>query len=110
MLTTTQLLVLIGVLILGTVIPRFLPFALFAGSKESHPFIRYLGEVLPYAMIGFLVVYCLKGVRLDSAPFGLPEFLGVALVAALHWWKGNALLSIGVGTAVYMAMVQFVFA
>jgi branched-subunit amino acid transport protein AzlD len=109
MLTTGQLLVLIGALILGTAIPRFLPFAIFAGNKESHPFIRYLGEALPYAMIGFLVVYCLKGVRLDAFPFGLPEFLGVALVAALHWWKGNALLSIGAGTAFYMVLVQAVF-
>lgn len=109
MLTTGQLLILIGALILGTVIPRFLPFAIFAGNRESHPFVRYLGEVLPYAMIGFLVVYCLKGIRLDQFPFGLPELLGVALVAALHWWKGNALLSIGVGTAAYMAMLQWVF-
>ena len=59
--------------------------------------------------MGMLVVYCLKDVTLAAAPFGIPEFLGCAVVALLHIWKRSTLLSIGVGTVVYMLLVQLVF-
>lgn len=109
MLTDGQMLIMIGMVALGTVIPRFLPFLLFSRDKESHPFIVHLGNVLPFAMVGFLVVYCLKGVSLGEYPYGIPELLAVAVVGVLHWWKGNALLSIGIGTVLYMILVQAVF-
>lgn len=69
----------------------------------------YLGRVLPYAAMGMLVVYCLKDVKLTAAPYGLPELLSVALVAGLHIWKRNTLLSIGAGTVCYMLLIQLVF-
>ena len=88
---------------------RFTPFVLFPESKRPPEVISYLGRVLPPAMMGLLVVYCLKGVSLFSAPFGIPEFLACALVAVLHAWKRNSLLSIGAGTVFYMILVQMVF-
>ena len=71
--------------------------------------ILYLGKVLPCAVMGMLVVYCLKDVAFLQAPFGLPELIGIVVVALLHLWKRNSLLSIGVGTVAYMLLVQFVF-
>ena len=92
-----------------TIALRFLPFLIFGENRKTPPLITYLGQVLPYAIMGMLVVYCLKGVDLTAAPFGIPEILGCALVAGLHIWKRNTLLSIGLGTVCYMLLVQFVF-
>ena len=73
------------------------------------PVIQYLGKVLPPAVIGMLVIYCLKAVSITSYPYGLPEFIAVAVVILLHVWKRNNLLSIGVGTVLYMVLIQAVF-
>ena len=70
---------------------------------------RYLGQVLPYAVTGLLVVYCLRSVSVLRAPFGLPELAALAVIAAAHLWKKNTLLSLLAGTATYMLMVQVVF-
>lgn len=113
-LTLVQALLIVGVMMLATMTTRFLPFLLF-GRKNTgrlgsgHSYIGYLGDVLPYAAIGLLVVYCLKDVRFAAPGYGLPEAIAVAAVALLHFWKGNALLSIGAGTLLYMVLVQAVF-
>lgn len=99
----------ITVIALVTAGLRFLPFWIFGENRKTPPLIAYLGLVLPYATMGMLVVYCLKGVDLTAAPFGIPEFLGCAVVALLHIWKRSTLLSIGAGTVCYMLLVQFVF-
>ena len=88
---------------------RFLPFLIFGENRKTPPLLTYLGQVLPYTIMGMLVVYCLKDVTLIRAPFGIPELIGCAVVALLHLWKRNTLLSIGVGTVCYMLLVQFVF-
>lgn len=88
---------------------RVLPFVLFPGNKKTPSYILYLGKVLPYAVIGMLVVYCLKDVSPLTAPFGLPELLTAAAIVSVHVWKRNTLLSIGGGTVFYMFLVQFVF-
>ena len=88
---------------------RFAPFLIFGRGKETPALITYLGKVLPYAIMGMLVVYCMKDVSFRSAPFGIPEALGCLIVAALHIWKRNTLLSIAAGTVSYMLMVQFLF-
>jgi branched-subunit amino acid transport protein AzlD len=108
-LTPAQTLIIVGAVTLGTVITRFLPFIIFKKSASEHSYIGYLGKVLPYAAIGLLVVYCLKGVSLTHMPYGIPEAIAIVVIAALHYWKGNALLSIGAGTVVYMVLVQVVF-
>ena len=101
--------ILIAVMTLVTMATRFLPFLIFGEKRKTPAIITYLGQVLPFAIMGMLVVYCLKDVAWLEAPFGAPEILGCAIVAALHLWKRNTLLSIGVGTAAYMLMVQLIF-
>ena len=100
---------LIAVTALVIAATRFLPFLIFGEKRETPAIITYLGKVLPCAIMGMLVVYCLKDVKFLAAPFGAPELIGCAIVALLHLWKRNALLSIGVGTVAYMLMVQLIF-
>lgn len=88
---------------------RFAPFLIFGRGRETPKLVLYLGKVLPFAIMGMLVVYCMKDVSFDSAPFGIPEALGCLIVAVLHIWKRNTLLSIAAGTIGYMLMVQFLF-
>ena len=92
-----------------TIALRFLPFLLFGGNKTTPPFAVWLGRVLPYAIMGMLVVYCLRNVRFDLAPHGLPELIACAAVVGLHLWKRSTLISIVGGTACYMLLVQLVF-
>lgn len=92
---------------LVTMCTRFLPFLIFGSKRETPAFITYLGKVLPCAIMGMLVVYCMKDVSFLAAPYGIPELLGCAVVACLHIWKRNALLSIGGGTVFYMIMLYF---
>lgn len=107
-LTLPQTIIIIAVTAIATIITRFLPFILFSNKDES-PYIDYLGKVLPYAAIGLLVVYCLKGITLTSSPHGAPEAIAIMVIAILHYWKENTLLSIGVGTVLYMILVQAIF-
>lgn len=88
---------------------RFAPFLIFGRGQETPKLITYLGKVLPYAIMGMLVVYCLKDVDFLAKPFGAPELIGIAITAGLHIWRRNSLLSIGVGTVAYMLLVQLVF-
>lgn len=101
--------ILVLVIAVITYALRAMPFILLGHGKEIPPAVAYLGKVLPYAIIGMLVVYCLKGVSLVQAPFGLPELIAGVLVAGLHIWKRSTLLSVGVGTVCYMLLVQLVF-
>ncbi|MCB7318366.1 AzlD domain-containing protein [Lacrimispora sp. 210928-DFI.3.58] len=103
--------ILITILIcaLCTQITRWLPFLLFGGKKEIPCIIRYLGAILPAAIMAVLVVYCLKGITPLAYPYGLPELLSVAVVVLLHLWKRNTLASIALGTVCYMVLVQMIF-
>ncbi len=100
---------LIAVMALVTAGLRFLPFWIFGEKRKTPKCISYLGQVLPYAIMGMLVVYCLKGTTPLAYPYALPEFLACAAVILLHIWKRNTLLSIAGGTALYMLLVQVVF-
>ena len=108
-LTTSQALMTIAVIVLGTVLTRALPFLIFPGGKETPKFIIYLGEVLPYAIIGMLIIYCFKEVSTVAAPHGIPEAIATTFVVVIHKWKHNLLVSIGGGTLLYMVLVQAVF-
>ena len=108
-LTPLQTFIMILAIAAGTIVTRFLPFVLFPENKKTPKFVIYLGKVLPTAMIGLLVVYCLKGVSVVTAPFGIPELIAIVCVVVLHLWKRNVLISISVGTVVYMVLVQVVF-
>ncbi len=100
---------LIAVVSAVTVLLRFLPFWVFGGKKETPKWVSHLGRVLPSAIMGMLVVFCLKGVSLRESPHGLPELIACAAVVVLHVWRRSTLLSIVGGTAVYMLLVQLVF-
>ncbi len=108
-LTPTETLLTILAVAGATMVTRFLPFLLLARRGQSRPLVSYLGRVLPFAAVGFLVVYCLKDVSLTATPHGVPEAIAILVIAGLHLWRNNTLLSIGVGTVVYMLLVQTVF-
>ena len=108
MMTLTQSIVTIAAVVLGTMLTRFLPFWLFPSGKDLPPFVRYLGKVLPYAVMGLLVVYSLKDASILSGTHGLPEAVSILCIVVLHLWKKNMLLSIAAGTIVYMVLVQFI--
>lgn len=106
--TTLQEVFTIFAVIAGTMLTRFLPFIIFPEGKKPPAYISYLGTVLPYAVIGLLVIYCLKDV-FAAGHFALPELIAVSFITALHKWRKNTLLSIGGGTALYMFLVQVCF-
>ena len=99
--------VLVAVMAVVTMLLRFLPFLVF--RKEPPAYITYLGKVLPPAIIGMLVIYCLKDISLFAHPFGLPELIAVAGVSAVQAWKRNSLISILTGTVLYMVLIRLVF-
>ena len=105
----TKTALLIAVAALVTAALRFIPFIIFSGKRKTPEFITYLGRVLPFAIMGMLVVFCLKGVAPLSFPYGIPELISVIAVILLHVWKRNTLLSIISGTVIYMLMINFVF-
>lgn len=100
---------ILAALAIATLMTRFLPFLLFPAGKKTPEYVVFLGKTLPFATIGLLVVYCLKGVTVADYPHGLPELIAVALIVALHIWKKNSLVSIGAGTVLYMVLVQAIF-
>lgn len=107
--TLTQQMITIGVVVLGTMVTRFLPFLLFPAGKPTPKYIQYLGKVLPSAVFGLLIIYCLKGVSIIGGSHGIPELISILLVVVLHLWKRQMLLSIAGGTICYMLLVQLVF-
>ncbi|MBP3306077.1 MAG: AzlD domain-containing protein [Anaerotignum sp.] len=107
-LSTTQSILIIAVCALCTFVERALPFLLFRG-KEVPEIVRYLGRVLPMAIMATLVMYCLKGITFSSAAGFAPPLIASALTALLHIWKRNTMLSIFGGTVCYMLLVQIVF-
>ena len=98
---------IVAVMSLVTILLRSLPFLIF--KEKVPPYITYLGKVLPPAIVGMLVIYCLKDVNVLAAPFGLPELLAILIVALLQIWKRNTLVSILCGTVAYMLLIQLVF-
>jgi branched-subunit amino acid transport protein AzlD len=108
-LSVTQSILIILVIAAITFGLRATPFVLFSRTGTTPKVITYLGNTLPPAVMGMLIVYCLKNVSVLNAPFGIPELLAVVAVVVLHLWRRNNLLSILGGTALYMVLIQFVF-
>lgn len=107
--TVTQQIITVAVVVFATMLTRYIPFVVFPAGKPTPKYISYLGTVLPSAIFGLLVVYCLKDVSIFSGNHGLPELIAIAAVVALHLRKRQMLLSIAGGTVCYMLLVQFVF-
>lgn len=107
--TVAELAVTVAVVAIGTQITRFLPFMVFPAGKPTPKYIEYLGKVLPAAIFGFLVIYCLKDVDVLSGSHGLPELISIAVVVVIHLRRRQMLLSIAAGTVCYMMLIRFVF-
>ena len=107
--TVAQQIITIALCSLATIICRFAPFLAFSSSRETPKYIKYIGNALSGATFGMLVVYCFKDVSFFKYPYCIPELLAGALVAGLHIWRRNTLLSVFAGVAFYMVLVQLVF-
>ncbi|MBG9988332.1 AzlD domain-containing protein [Aerococcaceae bacterium DSM 111176] len=107
--TTQQAIITLFIFAGMTMLTRFLVFWVFPAGSNPPIFIHYLGKVLPASAIALLVVYALKDVSITNAPHGIPELIALLVIAAIHKWKRNTLLSIATGTILYMVLVQFVF-
>lgn len=107
--TITQALISIAIIAVVTFLMRSVPFFLFPSNKPIPKPVKYLGDVLPFAVMGMLIVYCLKDAVVTSFPFGLPELIAILFIVIVHKWKHNLLLSILGGTVLYMVLVQVVF-
>ena len=108
--TAVQMGLTIAVCTAATMLTRFLPFVVFSSKDQQPPeVVRYLGRVLPAAIFGMLIVYCLKGVSLTSGSHGIPEAIAIGVTIALHKWKHETLGSIAGGTLCYVLLVQLVF-
>ena len=109
MLDMISSLIMIAAVAIATFATRAASFVVFPKGKEIPPTVKYIGMVLPPAVIGMLVVYCLRSTQLFAYPYGIPELIACLAVIGLHAWKRNVLLSVGAGTVLYMALVQMVF-
>ena len=107
--TFTQQIITIALVVLGTMVTRFLPFVIFSSNRPTPKYIQHLGKVLPAAVFGLLVIYCLRNVSIFTGSHAIPELISILAVVALHLWKRQMLLSIAGGTICYMLLVQFVF-
>lgn len=109
MMSLAEQAVTIAAVVLGTMLTRFLPFLVFPAGRKTPKYVEYLGKVLPGAVFGLLVIYCLKNVSVFTGTHGLPELISILVVAGLHLWKKQMLISIAGGTICYMLLVQLVF-
>lgn len=102
---------MIIILVMGlmTLATRIVPVLIFGRGEKVPEYIMYLGRVVPYTAIGLLIVYCLKDVQILEAPHALPEIISLAAVCLTYLWKRNSILSVVVGTVLYMILVQQVF-
>ena len=104
--TTMQQIITIALMAFVTVLTRALPFILFPPGHKTPQYIMYLGRVLPLAVFGMLVVYCVKDVQWLSGTHGLPELIGIAATIVIHLWKRQMLWSIAAGTVIYMLVIR----
>lgn len=104
----THSLALLAVMVAVNALSRFLPFWVF--SKGVPKPVAYLGKVLPSAIMAMLVVYCLRNMSFAAPSYGAAEAIAVAVVVLVHKWKHSTMLSLLLGTACYMLLVQLVFA
>jgi len=105
----TRIWLMVATVALVTAALRFLPFLIFKGEKKTPPLIEKLGRLLPYAIMGMLVVYCMKGLSFRTPGGYLPALISCAVVALTYLWRKNTLISIVAGTVLHMVLVQFVF-
>ena len=101
--------IVIAVMGLAVLATRIVPVLIFGRGEKVPEFILYLGRVVPYTAMGLLIVYCLRDMPLLEAPYGLPEIISLAVVTGTYLWKRNTILSVVIGTVLYMFLVQSIF-
>ncbi len=106
---TRHAMIVIAVMGLAVLATRIVPVLIFGRGEKVPEFILYLGRVVPYTAMGLLIVYCLRDMPVFDSPHGLPELLSLAVVTGTYLWKRNTILSVVIGTALYMFLVQSVF-
>lgn len=104
--TLYQQIITIALCVLATTLTRFLPFIIFSENRKTPAFIQYLGKLLPSAIFGMLVVYCLRNVDVLHGSHGIPEAVAILVTVLLHLRKRQMLLSIAGGTATYMLLLH----
>ena len=106
---TEQLVITILIMAAATLLTRAIPFLVFYSAKESPPYIKYLGNVLPCATIAMLIVYCLRDTDFFARPYGIPELISIAAVAFLQMRTKNMLVSVAIGLTLYMVLIRTLF-
>lgn len=101
--------IVIAVMGLAVLATRIVPVLIFGRGEKVPEFILYLGRVVPYTAMGLLIVYCLRDMPVLEAPHGLPELISLAAVTVTYLWKRNTIMSVVIGTALYMFLMQSVF-
>ena len=107
--TDIDAMLIILVIGLATLLTRILPVLIFGRGEKVPGYIVYLGKVVPYTAMGLLIVYCLRDVSFLEGSHGLPEIIALAVVSISYIWKKNAILSVVIGTVLYMFLLQMVF-
>ncbi|HCT62500.1 MAG TPA: branched-chain amino acid transporter AzlD [Erysipelotrichaceae bacterium] len=106
---TTQVFVSILMMVIATQLTRWLPFLIFPEQKAQPKWLNFLSERLPYASLGLLVMYALKDVQLTRVPYGVSELISLSFITVIHTKYHNTLLSIGLGSLLYLILFNFVF-
>lgn len=101
--------IVIMVMGLAVLATRIVPVLIFDREEKVPEFILYLGRVVPYTAMGLLIVYCLRDMPVLESPHGRPELISLAAVTVTYLWKRNTILSVVIGTALYMFLIQSVF-
>lgn len=105
--TTAEAAITIAVMAVAIAITRFLPFLVFSSRRGTPPFVVYLGKVLPYSVMGLLIVFCFRDVKPLAWPYALPELIAALTTAALFLWRKNFILAIAGGTCLYIFLIQY---
>lgn len=109
MLSLPEMIIFIIVISIATSLTRFIPFLIFRNEEKIPKYVLYLGDTLPFAITGFLVAYCLKDTVIFAYPYAIPELISITFIIALHLYKKNTLLSVTLGTIMYMILVNIIF-
>ncbi len=90
-----------------TLLIRALPFLIsdLNPRKVQSDFIERLGKLLTPALIGMLVVYCLKDIRFTD-PSAPAAAIALTVCVASYVWKRNTLVSIVGPTIIYMVLIR----
>lgn len=102
--------ILTSILIIGAVtfLLRALPFTI-GRWLESNAFIAHIKAGFPMIMMFILTCYAANLPKAQSALEITPQIVALGVTSIVHWYVKNFFLSIFVGVAVYIALIQLHF-